>query len=183
MNNSDWKKETINDILPEEFYNLIKKNKKHIEGTFPITVIDCLDLEETEHFILISRDKEKRKEGYYFYIRHLRTNALIGYLCIKSIDYRALKCELAYFVDEYYQGKGIASKLVAEALDFCFSKLNMNKIFIRASVINKGSQQIAIKQNFKQEGILRNDFINNDGIFEDVVYFGLLKSEYNHNER
>ncbi len=179
MSFTDWKIDRIENILPEEFYNLIKKNLKHIEGTFPITVINCSTLERTEDFILISRGKERNNEGYYFFIRNTNTNLLIGYLCIKSIDFRASKCELGYFIDEDFQGKGIISKAVSESLEFCFSKLNMNKVFIRASVDNKASQQIALKQNFKQEGILRDDFINNDGTFEDVAYFGLLKSEYN----
>ena len=40
-----------------------------------------------------------------------------------------------------------------------------------------------LKHHFKQEGILRDEFKNGDGILEDVVYFGLLKSEYKTHER
>ena len=31
---------------------------------------------------------------------------------------------------------------------------------------------------FSQEGILREEFKNEEGILEDIVYFGLLKSDY-----
>jgi len=68
----DWKIETINNILPEEFYNLIEKNKAHIE--------------KTKQFIALNQNKENYKEGYFFYPRDIKTNTLIGYLCIKSID-------------------------------------------------------------------------------------------------
>jgi ribosomal-protein-serine acetyltransferase len=183
MSFTDWKTETINDILPEEFYNLIEKNKTHIEKTFPLTLSHCLDLEKTKQFIVLNQDKENHKEGYFFYPRNLITNALIGYLCIKSIDVQKAKCELGYFIDEDYQGKGITSKMVSETLDFCFNTLKMNKVFICTSKINIASQQIALKHHFKQEGILREEFKSSDGTLEDVVYFGLLKSEYNQNER
>ncbi|WP_316634843.1 GNAT family protein [uncultured Flavobacterium sp.] len=179
----DWKTETISNILPEEFYYLIEKNKKHIEKTFPATLSHCEDLEKTRQFIAFNQDKENHKEGYYFYARDIKTNTLIGYLCIKSIDNRISKCELGYFVDEDYQGKGITSKLVSETLDFCFNTLKMNKVFICTSKINKASQQIALKHHFKQEGILRDEFKTSDGTLEDVVYFGLLKSEYITHER
>lgn len=183
MSFTDLKIETINDILPEEFYNLIEKNKTHIEKTFPVTLSHCLDLEKTKQFISFNQDKENHKEGYYFYPRDIKTNALIGYLCIKSIDNNKAKCELGYFVDQDYQGKGITSKVVSETLAFCFNTLKMNKVFICTSKINNASQQIALKHHFKQEGILREEFKNGDGTLEDVVYFGLLKSEYNTHER
>lgn len=183
MGFTDWKINTINDILPEEFYNLIEKNTAHIEKTFPVTLSHCLDLEKTKQFIAFNQDKENHKEGYFFYPRDIKTNALIGYLCVKSIDNQKAKCELGYFVDADFQGKGIISKMVSETLDFCFNTLKMNKVFICTSKINIASQHVALKHHFKQEGILREEFKSSDGTLEDVVYFGLLKSEYNTHER
>ena len=43
---NNWRIETIEKILPEEFFELISKNKMHIEKTFPVTVSSCLDLEK-----------------------------------------------------------------------------------------------------------------------------------------
>jgi ribosomal-protein-serine acetyltransferase len=179
----NWKTERIENILPEEFYKLIDKNKEHIEKTFPVTLSHCLDLEKAQNFIKFSLEKEKNKEGYHFYARNIETGDLIGYLCIKSIDNHISKCELGYFIDEDFQGKGIISKLVSQTLDFCFNELLMNKVFICTSQINMASQRIALKHNFLQEGILRDEFKNGNGTLENVVYFGLLKSDYNSNER
>ncbi|MCV9930401.1 GNAT family N-acetyltransferase [Flavobacterium sp. LS1R49] len=179
----NWKLERIENVLPEEFYKLIDKNKKHIEKTFPVTLSHCLDLESAQKFIAFSSDKEKNKEGYHFYARNIETGDLIGYLCVKSIDNRISKCELGYFIDEDFQGKGIISGLVSQTLDFCFNELSMNKVFICTSQINLASQRIALKHNFQQEGILRDEFKDGDGILENVVYFGLLKLDYNSNER
>lgn len=178
MNFTDWKIDRIENILPEEFYKLIDKNRNHIGQTFPVTLSDCNTSEKTEDFIVFCLEKEKNKEGYYFYARDLKTDALIGYLCVKSINIRISKCELGYFTAEEYQGKGITSKMVSNALDFCFNELMMNKVFICTSEINFASQRIALKHNFKQEGLLRDEFRNGDGNLQNTVYFGLLKSEY-----
>lgn len=179
MSFTDWKIDRIENILSKEFYNLIDKNRNHIGKTFPVTLANSDTIEKAENFISVSKDKERNSEGYYFYAREIETNDLIGYLCVKTIDYRISKCELGYFIDEDFQGKGITSKLVSVALDFCFNKLEMNKVFICTSEINLASQQIALKHNFKQEGILRDEFRNGDGTLQNTVYFGLLKSEYN----
>jgi len=183
MSFTDWKIETIDNILPEEFYNLIEKNKSHIAKTFPVTLANADSLNKAEDFLSVSQDKEKNNEGFYFYARDIKTNALIGYLCVKTIDYRISKCEFGYFIDEDFQGKGITSKMVSHALDFCFNELKLNKVFICTSEINFASQQVALKHNFKQEGILRDEFRNGDGELQNTVYFGLLKSEYKTHER
>jgi len=182
MSFTDLKIDRIEHVLPKEFYNLVNKNSNHIGKTFPLTLANSDSLKKAEDFLEVSRNKEKTKEGFYFYARDIQTHNLIGYLCVKTIDYRISKCELGYFVDEDYQGKGITSKMVVDALDFCFNELKMNKVFICTSEINLASQRIALKHNFKQEGILRDEFRNGDGELQNTVYFGLLKSEYN-NER
>lgn len=173
-----WEINTIDTILPEAFHQLIENNKAHIEKTFPVTLASCIDLEHTIDFINKSKRNQKKKEGYYFYIKNVETQNLMGYLCIKNINHTILKCELAYFIDKEFQNKGIISKAIVEIIHFCFTDLAMNKIFICTSKTNISSQRIALKQGFKQEGILREEFKNGNQVLEDIVYFGLLKSDY-----
>lgn len=178
MKFNNWKLDKIENIHFEEFFNLIENNRNRIQKTFPVTVSNCIDLKTTEEFITKSIQIEKEKTGYYFYVRNLETNKLIGYIGIKKIDYHISKCELFYFIDKDFEGKGIISKAVSEVIDFCFKELKMNKIFICTSKINFGSQQIALKNGFVLEGTLREEFKNGEGVLEDINYYGLLKSDY-----
>jgi ribosomal-protein-serine acetyltransferase len=178
MSFTDWKIDRIEDVTAEEFFTLVNKNKNHIQKTFPVTLANSDSLKKTEGFMAVNIEKEKNSEGFYFFARDIKTTDLIGYLCVKTIDYRISKCELGYFTDEDFQGKGITSKMVSDALDFSFNELKLNKVFICTSEINFASQRVALKHNFKQEGILRDEFRNGDGELQNTVYFGLLKSEY-----
>ena len=178
MKFNNWKIDKLENISSEEFFDLIDRNKERLKNTFPVTLSHCLNLKTTAKLISESVEIENKKEGYYFYIRNLETNKLIGYSLIKKIDLNISKCEFAYFIDKDFEGKGITSTVVSRMLDFCFNDLNMNKIFICTSKINFGSQQIALKNGFQQEGILREEFKNGDGILEDILYFGLLKKDY-----
>ncbi|RZJ68424.1 MAG: N-acetyltransferase [Flavobacterium sp.] len=177
----NWQLNQLQDILPREFFDLIQRNVEHIKKTFPKTLNNCLDLDKTIQFLGENIDKEENGSGYYFYIRNLETRKLIGYVCIKNVDRNIMKCELAYFVDKDFEGKGIISKAVSQVIKFCFAELRMNKIFICTSLVNLGSQRIATKHGFVEEGILRSEFKNGDGTLEDIKYFGLLKSD--HHER
>jgi len=177
-----WKIETIAQILPEEFYDLIDRNREHICKTFPVTLRGCIDLESTKNFISQAIDNQIWTENYYFYVRDSKSNNLIGYVVVKNINTDIAKCELGYFVDKDFEGRGIISASVTHALNYCFGPLQMNKITICTSLINAASQRVATKHGFIQEGILREEFMNGQGLFEDIMYFGLLKKDYN-NER
>ncbi|MBL7887144.1 MAG: GNAT family N-acetyltransferase [Flavobacterium sp.] len=174
----NWKLDKIENIHFEEFFNLIDRNKERLKNTFPVTLSHCLNLEATMDFLKFNAVKENNKENYFFYIKNVETNVLIGYLGIKSIDDKVSKCELFYFIDKDFEGKGIISKAVSDVVDLCFNELKMNKIFICTSKINFGSQQIALKNKFILEGTLRQEFKNGEGVLEDINYYGLLKSDY-----
>ena len=176
--NTNWKLEKIHNIQFKEFFELIDNNRNRIIKTFPVTVSNCIDLKTTEVFITKNIQIEEERTGSYFYIRNIETNNLIGYIGIKKIDYSISKCELFYFIDTNFEGKGIISNAVSQIIDFCFKELKMNKIFICTSKINFASQQIALKNGFVLEGTLREEFKNFEGLLEDVNYYGLLKSDY-----
>lgn len=178
MRFDNWTTERLDTVLPSEFFQLIEDNKSHIENTFPVTLSSCSTVAKTEDFFDKNKRKERDADGYYFYIRNTETKKLIGYVCIKNVNRSIMKCELAYFIDKNFEGKGIISKAVSQTIGFCFNELTMNKVYICTSKINAASQKIATKQGFQQEGILREEFKNGKEILEDIVYFGLLKSEY-----
>ena len=178
MKFNNWKLEKIQNIRYDEFFELIENNRSRIQKTFPVTVSNCLDLKTTNEFIIKNIQIEKEKTGYYFYVRSIETNNLIGYIGIKKIDYHISKCELFYFIDKEFEGKGIISKAVSEVINLCFNELKMNKIFICTSKVNFASQQIALKNDFVLEGTLREEFKSFEGELEDINYYGLLKSGY-----
>ncbi len=174
----NWKTERIANVKPEEFYAVIDRNREHIRKGFPVTLSRCTSLEKTTAFFRQAVDNEMFEDNYYFYLRSLDTNTLIGYIVIKNIDTDINKCELAYFVDKDFEGRGIMTKAISGVLAVCFGELKMNKVCICASPDNPASQRVAQKQGFKPEGTLRQEFKNGEGVLEDLVYFGLLKSDF-----
>ena len=174
----NWKIDRIDTITPKAFYNLIESNREHIYKTFPVTTTKCASLDKTKSYLQNALTIEKNKKGYYFYLRNTN-DTLIGFICIKNIDENCRKCEFAYFIDKAYQGQGIISKAVNNICTYCFKELGMNKVFICTAKENIGSQRVALKNGFIKEAILRQEFKSGDGTLEDIIYFGLLKSEHN----
>ncbi|MEO8517349.1 MAG: N-acetyltransferase, partial [Flavobacterium sp.] len=80
MEFNNWKLDKIENIQFEEFFYLIDNNRNRIQKTFPVTVSNCVDLQITKEFIAKNIQIEKEKTGFYFYVRNIETNNLIGYL-------------------------------------------------------------------------------------------------------
>ncbi|KOS07164.1 GCN5 family acetyltransferase [Flavobacterium akiainvivens] len=173
-----WETVSIHNISAQEFHRLIERNREHIARTFPRTLEGCKDAAAVTAFINTARQKQQEGENYYFYLRDAIKGNLTGYIVVKNIEHHVLKCELAYFIDKNYQGQGIMTQTVAHVVDFCFNTLKMNKVYICTSLTNHASQKVALKNGFVQEGILKEEFKNSEGVLEDVMYFGLIKSEY-----
>lgn len=178
METITWTTNSVHNIRPDEFYNLVSSNAGRIERYFPVTVSGCKTLDKTIDFIAKSIASQFLKTTYHYYIRDIETNTLIGYVCVKNINIPLAKCELAYFIDKDFEGQGIITKAVGDTIAICFRKLKMNKINICTSPENTGSQRIALKHGFTHEGTLRKEFKNGEGELEDLFYFGLLKSDY-----
>ena len=183
MENFSWKIEKLHSVRPSDFFRLVQKNKEYIHPTFPVTVESCETLWKTKNFFSESKKLKKQGKGEYFIVKELSSNASIGYFQIKNISQKIRRCEFAYFVDQEFQGRGIVSALVAKMTVFAFNEMEMEKAVICTSKENQASQRVALKNNFQQEGILRNEFKNYLGQLEDVVYFGLLKSDHQQNEK
>ncbi len=168
-------------VSAEDFFNLIEKNRTDLIDHFPKTLSFCQSLEQTKDFIAYNLEEMEEQKSIPFCIINMDSNELIGYIKILNIDADIPKCELAYFTDTDYQGKGIMSTALSKIIRFSFEKLNMNKIYARTAKDNLPSQKTILKNGFVQEGILRSDFKDINGHLHDCLYFGLLKTDWEQN--
>lgn len=103
------------------------------------------------------------------------TCGLIGLL---NIDKKNKEAEYYICIDHNYSGKGIgtiASKLL---IDYTFSKLNINKIYLYTESGNIPAQSLFKKIGFIYEGTLVNN-IQKNNVFIDRKKYGI----YNHGRK
>ena len=165
-------------ILPEDykaFNKLINNNRERLKKYFPITVSKTNTLEEVKNHLTELSLKLEKKQLYPFGLFH--DSELMGVVLIKNIDWRVPKSELAYFIDEAHEGKGIMTMLVENTISYCFDELKMKKVFLRISPDNLGSKKIAEKTGFIKEGLLRKEFRIYSGELVNIEYYGKLNTE------
>jgi len=159
------------------FFKLICNNTNRLNNYLPKTTKANSSLEFTKIYIDQKIHQAEAKENFCFVLEDIITKDLVGAIFLKSFDWSVPKCELAYFIDKNHEGKGVISKALKEIIDYCFSTLKLNKLFLRTAMDNEGSKKVAEKNGFVQEGILRKDFMTKESELIDVIYYGLVNEK------
>ncbi len=117
----------------------------------------------------------QNKDGYIFGI-HLNENEFVGGigLHLHAQDNRA---ELGYWVGEPHWNKGIVTEAVAMMLRFGFEELKLERIYAVYFEDNPASGKVMMKNNMKQEGILRNHIRKGD-VYRTIVQYAMLKESF-----
>ncbi len=166
----------------QRLLDLISSNRDRLRKYFPITSSSVTNLITSNAYIIQKIKEANNKEFFSYLIEEKSTDNLIGMFILKSINWRVPKCELAYFIDKNNEGKGIVSGITKAMVDFCFNELKMSKIWIETGEDNFGSKAIALKNGFKMEGLLRNNFRDSDGNLMNIEYYGLTKEDWKANQ-
>ena len=130
------------------------------------------DEDALEHIAMIDT-KIDNNEGINWAIT-LKDNpkliGIIGHYRIKPEHYRA---EIGYMLLPEYQGKGIISEAVKEAVKYGFNVMNLHSIEAIIAPENYGSAKVLEKNGFVKEAHLReNEFY--EGRFLDTVIYSIL---------
>jgi [ribosomal protein S5]-alanine N-acetyltransferase len=122
----------------------------------------------------LRQSSKKAKDNFEHNYAIFYSNKLIGGCGIKIDQHRKFIGEIGYFIDEEYWNKGITTKVVKLLEKIGFDKLGLKRITIIMDLNNKASRKVAIKNNYKKEGIMKKS-IDNNGKFCDVYLYAKVK--------
>jgi RimJ/RimL family protein N-acetyltransferase len=112
-----------------------------------------------------------------------KENKHIGNVSLQNIDFISRSAEFAIIIGEQSSwGKGVGKEACALMLKHAFLTLNVNRVSCGTSEENIGMQNIALSNNIIQEGIRRKAMYNN-GKYLDLFEYGILRSEWEFNNK
>jgi RimJ/RimL family protein N-acetyltransferase len=117
-------------------------------------------------------------KDYEFEIYALPEDKLIGFvgLFIPLAAHRCAWVGIGIGEPEYW-GKGYGTEAMRLALRYGFMEINLHRVALGVFSYNKRAIRSYEKAGFAHEGRMRNA-IKRDGEFDDVVYMGILRSEW-----
>ncbi len=167
---------TMNDL--PEYFRLIDTNRKRLEDFFAGTVAITKDIDETRTHLTDIVSKMEKRNYFSFVVVDDASGNLVASVQVKNLDWSIPKAEIGYYIDEKFEGKGIVTRATSLIIDYCFSELKLDKLFIRTHERNISSRKVAEKNGFLLEGTIRKDYRTTKGELVDLMYYGLTGDDY-----
>lgn len=159
----------LRDIQPDELHELYRRNRSRLRDYFPESVEHTT--EEDSTIAYLQRLAQLENTGKRACIGLSVNQKLIGLLYVLKLDQAKRTCELAYFIDLEWTGKGMASTLVNEGLRFCNTEYNIREFNLRIDPGNKSSAGVANKCGFKEYGREKDAFVLANGQKVDLILY------------
>lgn len=97
----------------------------------------------------------------------------------RSIPHQA--AELSIWLARGYRGRGYGTAALWKGLRHIFSEFDLHKVYLRVLSYNVRAIRSYEKCGFQEEGVLRQEMCV-DGSWHDLIYMGLLRSEFEDRE-
>ncbi|MBE6059730.1 MAG: GNAT family N-acetyltransferase [Clostridium sulfidigenes] len=147
----------------EDFFRILTEGKfEFYYSTIPGSI-------ELEREWIKSREyKRENNLGYNYSI--IYEDAVIGGCNIKIFQDSPHVGEIGYFIDRIFFNRGIATEVVKELENIAFNDLKLIRLEIRMDPRNKASERVAIKNNYKKEGLLKKVMKFENNYYDNLLY-------------
>ena len=101
----------------------------------------------------------------------------VGLVELTEIDYIHRNAEFSIMIDPRHQSKGYARLLIKSALNYAFTILNLNKVYLVVAEENKKAIHLYQDVGFIQEGYLIQEYFTG-GQYRHAIRMYMLQSQY-----
>lgn len=129
----------------KELFELTEKNKEFLLPWFEWT--SEMSFERTKKFIINSIKSNKKSKGCDLGIYY--KEQLIGVIALVNFNKIEKEAEISYWLSKDFNGKGIITRCCRKLEEYCFTKINFDKLYIIAFPENLASRAIPEKLGFK----------------------------------
>jgi RimJ/RimL family protein N-acetyltransferase len=115
---------------------------------------------------------------YYFHLRTLADDKLIGFVVLFHIKWTNQTAETAIGIGvREYRGKGYGSDALRLILNYAFSELSLHRVELTVIAYNASAIRAYERAGFVREGVKRQAIQRNGQRF-DLIGYGILRGEW-----
>ena len=136
--------------------------------------------EDTKAYLeeVLAETKKETRNRYVFAVIDKENCKMIGAGELFHLDLSNKSGEIGYIINPDFWGKGIATQVANILIDYGFNELKLNRIYATCDARNSASERVLKKAGMKQEGLLRENILLDDGWRNSLLY-SILNREWN----
>lgn len=117
-------------------------------------------------------------KSYYFHLRTLSDDVVIGFVVLFNIKWGNQAAEMAIGIgDKSNRGKGYGQDALKLILNYGFNELNLHRIFLTVIDYNAAAIKAYERAGFVLEGTHRQA-VQREGKRYDLLLYGILRDEF-----
>ncbi len=132
---------------------------------------------EAERYIVRQQVNREAGSSVTFIIEQKMKRGFCGVIEVRDIDREHSQGELSFWLAIEAWGRGYMSEAVQAVVRYGFEVLSLNRLYAYHMLRNPASARILEKNDFKEEGLLRQR-VWKLGQYEDVALWAILRQEW-----
>jgi len=135
--------------------------------------------EDMGSFIAASKDRMSTGDEVVFATIDKRSRKVVGSTRFMNISVKDRCLEIGFtFIAQSFQRTVINTEAKLLMMQHAFEVLNANRVAFLTDYLNANSRNAILRLGAKQEGILRNHKLMQDGRIRDSVVFSVISNEW-----
>ena len=127
------------------------------------------------------RDYNKKKVIFLGISMNSDPENIVGVAEIFDYNREVNMITIGYRINDRFWGRGIATKTVKAMVEYLFNDIGINRIQAFVMPENTKSLNVLRRNNFVEEGTVRQGYVWKGKGVVDLVLFSMIKSDYNGN--
>ncbi|HMN31159.1 MAG TPA: GNAT family protein [Caldilineaceae bacterium] len=160
------------------YYQMLQTNWDHLYEFLPSSLLAVHSAEDAEVVVRRLMADWNLRTLLIFGVWEKASGVYVGESYLANADWEVPRIEVGYFVVRSSTGKGYATEAARATIGYAFEHLKVRRVDLRCAADNLASQRVAEHCGFVQEGRFRQHHRKKDGGLVDMLWYGLLLSEW-----
>lgn len=163
----------------DDFMRLLQENLTYLDPAFPGRLARVRVLDDARLQVRQLRSEWENRRTFDLGVWQKADNSYIGDIALKNLDRSVPKAEVGLYFTAWPATRQLAQEALEEVMQFAFSTLGMNKLYLRCTSANESYGILAENCGFQKEGVLRSDYRGTDTAdLIDLSYYGLTRTDF-----
>jgi ribosomal-protein-serine acetyltransferase len=160
------------------YHQMLRTNWDHLYEFLPSFLMNVHSEEDAKTEFSRQMAEWNARHLFIFGVWEKATGIYVGESYLANADWDVPRIEVGYFIVQASTGKGYATEAAKATIRYAFEHMKVLRVDLRCMADNKASIGVAEHCGFIQEGCFRQNHRKKDGSLVDMLWYGLLLSEW-----
>lgn len=160
------------------YYQMLRVNWDHIYEYLPAVLVGVQSAQDIEAEFHRQQREWDLRTLFIFGAWEKASGNHIGECYLANADWDVPRIEVGYFTVKASTGQGYATETAQAAIRYAFEQMKVLRVDLCCTADNLASRRVANHCGFVQEGCFREYYRKKDRTLVDMLWYGLLLSEW-----